>query len=314
MKFFLGTYYSSQQANSSSYCMCAPGFTGRTCALASTSCAETPCLHGAECVDSSDSNAGYMCDCNGTGHSGAFCQKELNHCAGSPCGPGLCLPQPGGFLCQCPPDRAGSTCANKPIKAMAISSMQVNIECPNLAHLTTFVQEQPISGNGDPCLSPATNPCQAGGVCVFTGDGVSCECQPGFGGTYCEQAADPCATLTCPTASQCVADTSGAASCACLPGYTGSATTACTKIDWCASAQCVHGNCTDRGADFTCTCAPGWQGATCEEDVAECASSPCLNSGSCTEMVGDFSCSCQAGWTGPTCNLDVDECANNPCR
>ena len=130
MKFFLGTYYSSQQANSSSYCMCAPGFTGRTCALASTSCAETPCLHGAECVDSSDSNAGYMCDCNGTGHSGAFCQKELNHCAGSPCGPGLCLPQPGGFLCQCPPDRAGSTCANKPIKAMAISSLQVNIECP----------------------------------------------------------------------------------------------------------------------------------------------------------------------------------------
>ena len=171
-----------------------------------------------------------------------------------------------------------------------------------------------MSGNKDPCLSAATNPCQAGGVCVFTGDGVSCECQPGFSGTYCEQAADPCTTVACPTSTQCVVDASGVAGCVCLPGYTGSAATACTKIDWCASAQCINGNCTDRGADFTCTCSPGWQGATCAEDIAECATNPCLNGGSCTELAGSFSCSCPAGWTGLTCERDIDECASNPCR
>ena len=107
------TSHLSQQANSSSACACAPGYTGRTCALPSTSCAQTPCLHNANCTDSPGSGAGYKCDCNGTGHSGAHCQMELNHCAGSPCGPGVCLPQPGGFLCECGPDHSGSTCANK---------------------------------------------------------------------------------------------------------------------------------------------------------------------------------------------------------
>ena len=103
----------SLQANSSSACACAPGYTGRTCNLPSTSCAQTPCLHNAPCTDEPGSGAGYTCDCDGTGHSGAHCQMELNHCAGSPCAPGVCLPQPGGFLCECGPDHTGSTCANK---------------------------------------------------------------------------------------------------------------------------------------------------------------------------------------------------------
>ena len=161
-----------------------------------------------------------------------------------------------------------------------------------------------MSGNEDPCLSSSTNPCQAGGVCVFTGDRVSCECPPGFSGSYCEQAADPCTTVECPTASQCVIDATGVPGCACLPGYTGNAATACTKIDLCASAQCVNGNCTDLGADFTCTCTAGWQGVTCEEDVAECATNPCLNGGVCvTSSVGsiDFACVCPAGHEGNLC-------------
>ena len=103
----------TSQANSSSACACAPGYTGRTCTLPSTSCAQTPCLHNASCTDVPGSGAGYTCDCNGTGHSGTHCQMELNHCAGSPCEPGVCLPQPGGFLCECGPDHAGSTCTNK---------------------------------------------------------------------------------------------------------------------------------------------------------------------------------------------------------
>ena len=317
---FLETSLSCQQVNSSSACACAPGYTGRACALPSTSCAQTPCLHGANCTEASPaSGAGYTCNCDGTGHSGDHCQMELNHCAGSPCGPGLCLPQPGGFLCECGPDHAGSTCAKKrdagtkePRDLGQVRLLILQLEKIYLTQINA--QEQSMSGNEDPCLSSTTNPCKAGGVCVFTVDGVTCECQPGFSGTFCEQATDPCAAVACPTATQCLVDTSGVASCACLPGYTGSAATACTKIDWCASAQCINGNCTDRGADFICTCTPGWQGATCAEDVAECATIPCLNGGSCTELPGSFSCTCPAGWTGLTCNQDIDECASNPCR
>jgi YVTN family beta-propeller protein len=65
---------------------------------------------------------------------------------------------------------------------------------------------------------------------------------------------------------------------------------------------------------FSCACAAGYEGATCETDIDECASAPCLNGGECTDEVNGFSCACAAGYEGATCETDIDDCSPNPCE
>lgn len=36
---------------------------------------------------------------------------------------------------------------------------------------------------------------------------------------------------------------------------------------------------------FLCTCVPGFKGVTCEININECASSPCLNKGTCIDGI-----------------------------
>ena len=50
-----------------------------------------------------------------------------------------------------------------------------------------------------------------------------------------------------------------------------------------------------------CTCSPGWGGVNCDQNVNECASSPCQNGGTCWDGLNGFTCTCNAQWTGPLC-------------
>ena len=39
-------------------------------------------------------------------------------------------------------------------------------------------------------------------------------------------------------------------------------------------------------------------GVNCEDEIAECASSPCENNATCIELLNEYRCNCYEGFTG----------------
>ena len=82
-------------------------------------------------------------------------------------------------------------------------------------------------------------------------------------------------------------------------------------------ASCVQ---TPSQPEVTCNCDDtGYDGDTCENDVDECVSNPCLNQGKCTQGVDTFTCDCEEPYTGVMCDIynpPCDSCRiySNQCR
>ncbi|NXR46293.1 CRUM1 protein, partial [Hippolais icterina] len=101
--------------------------------------------------------------------------------------------------------------------------------------------------------------------------------------------------------------------CLCRPGFSGA--TCGDDIDECASGPCRNGAiCRDRAGEYSCFCVPGFQGSNCEIDIDECASRPCRNHGTCLNHMDHYECRCAPGYTGVNCDTEIDECASDPCQ
>ncbi len=55
-------------------------------------------------------------------------------------------------------------------------------------------------------------------------------------------------------------------------------------------------------------------GSSCEVQIDECQSQPCLHGGSCHDHINGFSCTCLAGFQGERCETNIDECSDQPCQ
>jgi formylglycine-generating enzyme required for sulfatase activity len=94
--------------------------------------------------------------------------------------------------------------------------------------------------------------------------------------------------------------------CVCTDGYVGEF---CDEVGPCVGIDCgENGTCVVVGGVGICECDTGYEGVSCEVDIDECDTGPCLNGGSCAEGApGTYECTCIDGYTGDTC----EQCPND---
>lgn len=154
------------------------------------------------------------------------------------------------------------------------------------------------------------------GSCVEDNGAVSCECELGWGGPFCNEPIpvvehcdpNPCVNGTCQNQND-------GFSCECGLGWDGpTCEDEVPIVERCDPNPCINGVCENRSTSFECECSFGWTGTLCDEEVLDpCDPNPCQE-GACVPSVEGATCECFPGYTGPKCNQPIsDVCSDNPC-
>lgn len=129
----------------------------------------------------------------------------------------------------------------------------------------------------------AFGPCINSQECINLPGSFSCVCNEGWGGATCAENLDDCADQ-CKNGATCI-DLVNDYHCACATGFTG-------------KAKCLH-------LSFVYLYFHILVGRDCENDINECAISPCRNGGECVDLIGKFNCICPLGFSGSLCEVSI---------
>jgi len=220
------------------------------------------CQHGGNCTGTN------VCDCAGTGYSGAHCETPV--CSPT-CVNGQCS---APNTCDCTSTGYSGTRCELPVCTVSClnggaCTAPNTCSCAGTGH------------TGSRCETPVCSPSCLNGTCSAPN---TCSCSgTGYTGTRCET---PVCSPTCLNG-VCSAPNS----CSCSgTGYIGTRceTPVCSPV-------CANGTCSAPGV---CNCTgSGYTGLQCQTPT--CTPS-CINGGSCT---APNSCSCVNGYSGSTCEL-----------
>eukprot|EP00329_Picozoa_sp_Boothbay-MS584-11_P001434 20021_1 len=303
------------------------------CGIDVDECASNPCQNNALCTDSTDASTitihSYRCTCV-AGYANGVCSYDFISQYSSKCAVAESTKNPAlsGNCdidvdeCASSPCLHGSDCRESIVDA-TISLHAFQCKCVagyadgscNYTVIPQYVQSCEVLEGGKCGVDVnecASNPCINGAACADSQTPFVCSDLANFSGPGCNQWLNSDAYTNSST---------DAYSCRCTPGW-------------------ANGICSPGFIDqyfVECTIA---EGGSCDVDINECSSDPCLNGAVCKESSTDasvavdaFRCNCKPGWAngmcatgflqpykstcfkdGALCDMDIDECGSNPCK
>uniref|UniRef100_A0A3Q3GPB0 Neurogenic locus notch homolog protein 1 n=1 Tax=Labrus bergylta TaxID=56723 RepID=A0A3Q3GPB0_9LABR len=294
-------------------CQCPQEYTGKHCESRYFPCNPSPCHSGGTCIQKGETS--YECSCV-PGFTGKNCNHNIDDCPGHECrNGGTCVDGVHTYNCQCRPEFTGQLCTEDVDECQLMpNACQNGGTCHN-----TYSSYQCVCVNGwtgDDCSENiddcASAACHHGSTCHDRVASFYCECPKGRTGLLC-QLDDACISNPCQKGSNCDTNpVSGNHFCTCPSGYFGAS---CDQdVDECALALTIaHASIILFHQTQYCQCHPGYTGRLCEININECLSQPCRNGGTCQDRENAYICSCPKGTTGINCEINIDDCKSNPC-
>ncbi|XP_072424321.1 latent-transforming growth factor beta-binding protein 2-like isoform X1 [Chiloscyllium punctatum] len=252
----------------------------------------------------------------------------VNICDVSPniCGPGICISQQVGYLCNCDP---GYQLNDQKTKCVDID------ECWQIPQFCSYGRCENTVGSyrcvcsigfvlnqqGIDCIDINEcegDPCEGKGHCINTAGTYSCSCYSGYTLAILEdkqtcQDINECAQAHLCHRGRCI-NTPGSYHCDCEEGYIMAPSGQCNDIDECSSPNtCPTGECINTLGSFECvSCSVGYKAMNGRcVDENECLTFGICANGNCINVDGSYRCSCNQGFE-PGDNLkscrDIDEC------
>ncbi|XP_006822656.1 uncharacterized protein LOC102805785 [Saccoglossus kowalevskii] len=177
--------------------------------------------------------------------------------------------------CSAPCGNAGTQSRSRPITMQA----QCGGSCPHALQVNRPCNRDGCNGHGTPLST-------------------SCQCNPGWTGTCCQNDINECAANNGECTHTCH-NTAGSYTCSCNPGYNLSNGKSCIDIDECLDNSNVCGTlqCSNTPGSYICSCHVGYiqDGNSCY-DIDECYN----NSHGCAQMCenteGSYNCICSTGY------------------